>query len=120
MAKTLFILNDPPYGTERSYNGMRLIYELIKGENDDVRVFLIADSVACAKKGQQTPNGYYNMDEWLRLLFGRMCWWALEGLAVTPVVLALKSTLMVLIGVRWLNLPNGQGGPTRLLRFNGG
>jgi sulfur relay (sulfurtransferase) complex TusBCD TusD component (DsrE family) len=21
MAKTLFILNDPPYGTERSYNG---------------------------------------------------------------------------------------------------
>ena len=22
--KTLFILNDPPYGTERSYNGLRL------------------------------------------------------------------------------------------------
>ena len=24
MTKTLFILNDPPYGTERSYNGLRL------------------------------------------------------------------------------------------------
>ena len=24
MANTLFILNDPPYGTERSYNGLRL------------------------------------------------------------------------------------------------
>ena len=22
--KTLFILNDPPYGSERSYNGLRL------------------------------------------------------------------------------------------------
>ena len=24
MANTLYILNDPPYGTERSYNGLRL------------------------------------------------------------------------------------------------
>jgi sulfur relay (sulfurtransferase) complex TusBCD TusD component (DsrE family) len=24
MARTLFILNDAPYGTERSYNGLRL------------------------------------------------------------------------------------------------
>ena len=24
MSKHLFILNDPPYGTERSYNGLRL------------------------------------------------------------------------------------------------
>lgn len=24
MAKTLFILNDPPFGTERSYHGLRL------------------------------------------------------------------------------------------------
>ena len=25
--KYLFILNDPPYGTERTYNGLRLIGE---------------------------------------------------------------------------------------------
>ena len=28
MPKTLFILNDPPYGTERSYNALRLARNL--------------------------------------------------------------------------------------------
>lgn len=30
IAKTLFILNDPPYGTEGSYNGLRLAGALAK------------------------------------------------------------------------------------------
>ena len=30
MPKTLFILNDPPYGTERSYNALRLAGSLSK------------------------------------------------------------------------------------------
>lgn len=30
MATTLFILNDPPYGTERSYNALRLAAALSK------------------------------------------------------------------------------------------
>jgi uncharacterized protein involved in oxidation of intracellular sulfur len=29
MAKQLFILNDPPYGTERSYNAIRLARSLL-------------------------------------------------------------------------------------------
>ncbi|HEY5618545.1 MAG TPA: hypothetical protein VIK60_11420 [Vicinamibacterales bacterium] len=36
MAKTLFILNDPPYGTERSYNGLRLAGALSKREGEQV------------------------------------------------------------------------------------
>ena len=32
MARTLFILNDAPYGTERSYNGLRLAGALSKRE----------------------------------------------------------------------------------------
>jgi uncharacterized protein involved in oxidation of intracellular sulfur len=28
--KTLIILNDPPYGTERCYNGLRLAHALVK------------------------------------------------------------------------------------------
>ncbi|MBM3694861.1 MAG: hypothetical protein FJW79_02855 [Actinobacteria bacterium] len=32
MATTLFILNDPPYGTERSYNGLRLDIRGIRDE----------------------------------------------------------------------------------------
>lgn len=64
--KTLFILNDPPYGTERSYNGLRLAYTLSKREGEHVRVFLIGDGVGCAKHGQKTPNGYYNLESMLK------------------------------------------------------
>jgi uncharacterized protein involved in oxidation of intracellular sulfur len=65
MAQTLFILNDPPYGTERSYNGLRLAGALAKREGEAVRVFLMGDAAACAVAGQQTPNGYYNIERML-------------------------------------------------------
>jgi uncharacterized protein involved in oxidation of intracellular sulfur len=65
MSKTLFILNDPPYGTERSYNGLRLAGSLTKQEHAEVRVFLMGDAASCAKRGQQTPNGYYNVERML-------------------------------------------------------
>lgn len=54
--KTLFILNDAPYGTERSYNGLRLARALSKLEGQSVRVFLMGDAVACAKQGQKVPE----------------------------------------------------------------
>ena len=60
--KTLFILNDAPYGTERSYNGLRLAMSLVKREGQEVRVFLMGDAVGCAVAGQQTPNDYYNVE----------------------------------------------------------
>jgi uncharacterized protein involved in oxidation of intracellular sulfur len=60
--KTLFVLNDPAYGTERSYNGLRLATALAKRDGEEVRVFLMADAVLCAVAGQQTPNGYYNLE----------------------------------------------------------
>ncbi len=62
---TLFILNDPPYGTERSYNGLRLAIALSKA-GEDVSVFLIGDAAACAKSGQRVPSGYYNLEVMLR------------------------------------------------------
>jgi uncharacterized protein involved in oxidation of intracellular sulfur len=31
-----------------------------------VNLFLMADAVACAKAGQETPNGYYNLERMLR------------------------------------------------------
>ena len=65
--RILIILNDPPYGTERSYNGLRLTNALGKGEAAEVRVFLMADAVACAKQGQITPNGYYNLERMVKL-----------------------------------------------------
>lgn len=65
----LFILNDPPYGTERCYNALRLAHALLKREPETkVTVFLMADAVAAARKGQKTPEGYYNMERMLRRL----------------------------------------------------
>lgn len=66
MAKTLFILNDPPYGTERDYNGLRLARALSTREDEEVKVFLIGDAASCAKSGQKVPQGYYNLDVMLR------------------------------------------------------
>jgi uncharacterized protein involved in oxidation of intracellular sulfur len=60
------ILNDPPYGTERSYNGLRLALALSKTGGTELRLFLMADAVACAKPGQKTPDGYYNIERMLR------------------------------------------------------
>ena len=59
--KTLLILNDPPYGTERSFNGLRLA-KALAGKGAEVTVFLMADAVACAKTGQKVPQGYYNLE----------------------------------------------------------
>ena len=67
MARTLFILNDPPYGTERSYNGLRLAGALARRDDEAVRVFLMGDAVACAKGRQRTPNGYYNIERMLKI-----------------------------------------------------
>ncbi len=66
MGVTLFVLNDPPYGTERSYNGLRLAGSLARRESDLIQVFLIGDAAACAKAGQHVPQGYYNIEVMLR------------------------------------------------------
>src|SRR5574340_1186782 len=62
---TLIILNDAPYGTERSYNGLRLGGSLARQSDAHLKVFLIGDAVACAKSGQKVPNGYYNVQTML-------------------------------------------------------
>ena len=59
--KTLIILNDPPYGTERTYNGLRLAHALPKA-GSDITVFMLGDAVVSAKQGQRTPEGFYNVE----------------------------------------------------------
>ena len=66
MAKTLFILNDAPYGTERSYNALRLAGALSKREGEEVKLFLVGDAASCAKAHQKVPQGYYNVEVMLR------------------------------------------------------
>jgi len=57
----LVILNDPPYGSERSYNGLRLA-KALSNDQTQVSLFLMADAVTCAKRGQKVPQGFYNIE----------------------------------------------------------
>jgi uncharacterized protein involved in oxidation of intracellular sulfur len=67
--KTLIIVNDPPYGTERVYNALRLAHALLKKDaSAEITVFLMADAVLAARAGQKTPDGYYNIERMLKRL----------------------------------------------------
>ena len=63
--KTLVICNDPPYGTERSWNGLRLAGALARRDEVEVRVFLLGDAVGCAVTNQTVPDGYSHLDRML-------------------------------------------------------
>jgi uncharacterized protein involved in oxidation of intracellular sulfur len=60
--KTLFILNDAPYGSERTYNGLRLAGNISKQEGNEVHIFLIGDAAAAAHCHQSVPQGFYNVE----------------------------------------------------------
>lgn len=87
--KTLLILNDPPYGTERVYNGLRLAHALAKNDAQaQITVFLMADAVLAAKAGQKTPDGFYNVERMLkRVIAGKgqvlLCGTCLDARGIT-------------------------------------
>ncbi|MBI5277214.1 MAG: DsrE family protein [Burkholderiales bacterium] len=86
---TLLILNDAPYGTERSYNALRLAKALTK-KGDKVLVFLMGDAVTCAAAGQRVPTGYYNAGDMVRMAGAevRLCGTCMDarGLSVDRLV----------------------------------
>jgi uncharacterized protein involved in oxidation of intracellular sulfur len=61
----LVIANDPPYGSERSWNALRPAAALAKRDDTDVRIFLLGDAVGCALTGQKLPDGCYHLDRML-------------------------------------------------------
>lgn len=68
----LFIINDAPYGSEKAYNALRLAMTLQKEHpGAAVRVFLMADAVACGLAGQSTAQGYYNIERMLKAVIGK-------------------------------------------------
>jgi uncharacterized protein involved in oxidation of intracellular sulfur len=66
VTRVLLVVNDGPYGSERAYNALRLAMNLVKRPDSAVQLFLVGDGVACANKGQSTPNGYYNVERMIR------------------------------------------------------
>lgn len=61
----LYILNDGPYGSERTYNALRLAGAVSKMEGNAVRVFLIGDAASAAHRNQKAPAGFYNVETML-------------------------------------------------------
>jgi uncharacterized protein involved in oxidation of intracellular sulfur len=58
--KILMILNDAPYGIERTYNALRIAGTLARREGVELKIFLMGDAVVAATAGQVVPAGYYN------------------------------------------------------------
>lgn len=77
MASVLFVLNEGPYGSERSYNALRHAMAVAKQKDTEVRVFLMADAATCALADHKTPDGYYNIERMLKGLINKK---ALVGL----------------------------------------
>ncbi len=65
------VINDAPYGNERPYNAIRLAMALVRQGERDLRLFLMGDAVVCGLAGQNTPQGYYNIERMLKGLIGR-------------------------------------------------
>jgi len=69
--KILLVVNDPPYGSERVYNALRLAHALVKKDSaSQITIFLMADAVLAAKVQQKTPDGYYNVERMLKRVLG--------------------------------------------------
>jgi len=64
--RALFIINDPPYGSEHVYNALRLVQALLKDPAAEITVFLMADAVLAAKCQQKTPEGFYNIERMIK------------------------------------------------------
>lgn len=66
------ILNEAPYGDEKVWNALRLTRALTSSKiGMKVNIYLLGDAVNLAKKGQRTPEGYYNLEKMLRELVGQ-------------------------------------------------
>jgi uncharacterized protein involved in oxidation of intracellular sulfur len=70
--KILFILNEAPYGSEKTYNALRLAMALQKDQpGTEVLVFLMADAVTASLSDQTTPQGYYNVERMLKFVINK-------------------------------------------------
>jgi uncharacterized protein involved in oxidation of intracellular sulfur len=66
MKSVLLVINGPAYGSDETYNAVRLANALARREDLEVSVFLMGDAVTCAIAGQKTPDGYYALDRMLQ------------------------------------------------------
>jgi len=82
-----------PYGTERSFNGLRLAGWLSRRNGVEMRVFLMGDAAACAKRGQTVPKGLYNIEHMLEAVIRQgghigVCGTCMDARGITDAELA--------------------------------
>ena len=68
--KYLFILNDSPYGTQRTYSALRLVRALAT-DHAKVAIFLLGDGVVSGLRRQSPADASYNVQEMLRMIIGQ-------------------------------------------------
>ena len=62
----LLVLNEAAYGSDKTFNALRLAVALASRDDVEPRIFLMGDAVTCAIAGQRTPDGYYTLDRMLK------------------------------------------------------
>lgn len=65
----LFIFNDSPYGSQRTYNGLRVATEMSR-KKSPIAIFLLGDGVIAGLKRQNPSDVSYNAQETLHVLAG--------------------------------------------------
>lgn len=61
--RILFILNDSPYQSQRTFNALRLAGSLAKSSSNTLQVFLFGDGVISGLGQPQPLNSFYNVQE---------------------------------------------------------
>ena len=60
--KVLVVVNGAAYGSDTTFNAVRLAVALAKRDEMQLQLFLMGDGVTCLVAGQKVPDGYYHLD----------------------------------------------------------
>lgn len=60
--KVLVIVNGSAYGSDATFNAIRLAGSLGKRDGVQLQLLLMGDGVTCAVAGQKVPDCYYHLD----------------------------------------------------------
>jgi len=66
--QVLLIVNGPAYGSDETYNAIRLAVALSRREDVQARLFLMGDAVTCAATGKSSPEGCADLEQIMRRL----------------------------------------------------
>ena len=103
MQTILFILNDGPYGTEKTFNALRLALNIKEEYEDDVviNIFLMSDSVTAALVNQHPSEGY-NIEQMVDILLAqgaqlKLCKTCIEARGINELLLIEGAQISTLI-----------------------